>query len=105
MFPPITTLASASGLLRLTLSITCAAFISIRGYRSRSLSVSGARSALIVGAVTMMAGTRFCAILIAFFISSSKLTKLKQETKRKLEADFKHGRYYIKYIPFALLYI
>merc|ERR1711874_563791 len=54
------------------------------GHGKKSLSTSGALLALVVG---------FCLTLAhyTFFLSSSKVTKFKQEEKRKFEVDFKEG--------------
>ncbi|CAI5961627.1 unnamed protein product [Closterium sp. NIES-64] len=62
-----------------------------RGFRKRSLSSSGAAAAFVVGSLTMTAGARFGVTLIAFFLSSSKLTRLGAQHKRRVEERFKEG--------------
>ena len=52
------------------------------GHNRSSLSTSGALLALIVGFILSLAHYSFFLSLIAFFVSSSKATKFKQEVKR-----------------------
>jgi len=61
------------------------------GHSRRSLSTSGAILALFIGFSLTLAHYSFFLSLLAFFISSSKATKYKQETKAKLESDYKEG--------------
>merc|ERR1712202_48389 len=61
------------------------------GHGRRSLSTSGALLALIVGFILTLAHYSFFLCLLAFFISSSKATKYKQEVKAEVEEDFKEG--------------
>lgn len=60
------------------------------GIRRGALSTSGALAALFVGAGTLGCSLRFGATLIAFFLSSSKLTQLQEEVKA-VEEDAKQG--------------
>jgi len=61
------------------------------GHKRKSLSTSGALLALVVGFCLTLANLSFFICLLAFFISSSKATKYKQEVKAKVEDDFKEG--------------
>ena len=61
------------------------------GHNRSSLSTSGALLALVVGFILSLAHYSFFLSLIAFFVSSSKATKFKQEVKRGYEGDFKEG--------------
>jgi uncharacterized membrane protein len=61
------------------------------GHGRRSLSTSGALLALVVGFCLSLAHYSFFLSLLAFFVSSSKATKYKQEVKKTFEADFKEG--------------
>lgn len=61
------------------------------GYARRSLSRSGAIAALFVGAGSLACSLRCGAVLIAFFLSSSKLTQFKEELKEGLEENAKKG--------------
>merc|ERR1711970_1447603 len=56
-----------------------------------SLSTSGALLALVVGFCLTLAHYSFFFCLLAFFITSSKATKYKQEVKAQVEEDFKEG--------------
>jgi len=61
------------------------------GHSRNSLSTSGALFAVAVGFCLTLAHYSFFLCLLAFFISSSKATKFKQEIKKKVEDDFKEG--------------
>eukprot|EP00092_Neocalanus_flemingeri_P022758 GFUD01024678.1.p1 GENE.GFUD01024678.1~~GFUD01024678.1.p1 ORF type:complete len:333 (-),score=77.03 GFUD01024678.1:69-1067(-) len=61
------------------------------GHGRKSLSTSGALLALVVGFCLTLAHYSFFLCLLAFFITSSKATKYKQEIKAKQEEDFKEG--------------
>lgn len=75
--------------------ILCSAVISlslaIHGKRKNSLSITGAMSAVFVGFVSMACGYRFGLILLIFYYSSSKFTKMKEERKRQLEFNYSVG--------------
>jgi len=59
------------------------------GHGRRSLSTSGAILALLVGFCLSLAHYSFFLSLLAFFVSSSKATRFKQQAKANFEADFK----------------
>jgi len=61
------------------------------GHGRKSLSTSGALLALLVGFCLTLAHVSFLFALLAFFLSSSKATKFKQDIKKKFESDFKEG--------------
>jgi len=61
------------------------------GHGRKSLSTSGALLALVVGFCLTLAHYSFFFCLLAFFITSSKATKYKQDVKAKVEEDFKEG--------------
>jgi len=61
------------------------------GHGRRSLSTSGALLALLVGFCLTLAHYSFFLCLLAFFVSSSKATRYKQELKAAVEDDFKEG--------------
>eukprot|EP00088_Acartia_fossae_P042594 TRINITY_DN4477_c0_g1_i1.p1 TRINITY_DN4477_c0_g1~~TRINITY_DN4477_c0_g1_i1.p1 ORF type:complete len:330 (+),score=38.73 TRINITY_DN4477_c0_g1_i1:126-1115(+) len=61
------------------------------GHKRRSLSTSGALLALLVGFCLTLAHYSFFFCLIAFFFTSSKATKYRQDIKSKIEDDFKEG--------------
>ncbi|KAI8473954.1 MAG: integral membrane protein DUF92-domain-containing protein [Monoraphidium minutum] len=76
-------------LQRLAVATALAAVMARRGLRKRSLSRSGAAAAFAVGLSTMQASYTFGLLLILFYTTSSKLTKLQQERKQQLEDGFK----------------
>jgi len=65
--------------------------VALGGYKKRSLSVSGAWSAFVVGWVTCTAEFALGVTLIAFFVSSSLLTRVGGGIKRKTDEDYKEG--------------
>eukprot|EP01104_Vermistella_antarctica_P010814 TRINITY_DN2918_c0_g2_i1.p1 TRINITY_DN2918_c0_g2~~TRINITY_DN2918_c0_g2_i1.p1 ORF type:complete len:298 (-),score=23.63 TRINITY_DN2918_c0_g2_i1:28-921(-) len=76
---------------RLSVALITSVLLSVRGYRKKSLDLSGSVSAFVVGFITTCAGYRLACLLYIFFITSSLLTKYKGEKKRKIEEDFKEG--------------
>lgn len=84
--------AAASSLaLRLAVAVALAATISWRAYRRRSLDASGGVAGFVVMAVHLACGYRYGAMLLAFFFTSSKVTKIGVDRKRRIEEDFKEG--------------
>ncbi|KAJ1397054.1 integral membrane protein DUF92-domain-containing protein [Ochromonadaceae sp. CCMP2298] len=77
--------------VRNSLAVLIALGLAISGKRKKSLSTSGAISAIFVGYVAFACSYRFGAILILFYYSSSKLTKFKQDYKAKIEEDYAVG--------------
>ena len=69
------------------LAITLAA----HGYKKGSLSESGALAAFFVGFISFGTSSRFGFILILFYYTSSKLTKVKEDIKAKLEDNYVSG--------------
>ncbi|EEF47011.1 conserved hypothetical protein [Ricinus communis] len=65
--------------------------IAIRAYKRKSLNLSGAIAGFLVMTIHFAVSYRFGAIILAFFLSSSKLTKVGEEKKRRIDADFKEG--------------
>jgi uncharacterized membrane protein len=47
---------------------------------------------VIVGFVLTLSSYGFLACLLTFFVTSSRATKFRSKSKKKLEADFKEGR-------------
>ncbi|XP_075967847.1 transmembrane protein 19 [Anarhichas minor] len=72
-------------------SILVPLMLTIRASKRGSLSFSGAMGALLVGFVLTMANYSFFSALLAFFITSSKLTRWGGAQKRKLDAEYKEG--------------
>lgn len=78
-------------LVRAILALAVASLLSWHGLRKRSLSKSGAMAAWAVGFLSFLASLRFGLLLIAFYQSSSSLTKLKGAYKKTLEEGHKEG--------------
>ena len=76
---------------KLCFAFAAAIAISVRGYRKKSLNLSGAACAVLVGFTLTLANYCFFTTLLAFFVSSSFWTKWKGDQKRKIEAGFKEG--------------
>lgn len=72
-------------------SISLSLLISWYGVRRKSLSLSGGVAAIAVGAILTAASGCFCCALLAFFLTSSRLTKWRSAEKKKLEHDHKEG--------------
>lgn len=75
-------------LVRVALAAAVATALAKRGVKKKTLSVAGSRAAFFVGFVSLALSFRFGLTLIAFYYSSSRLTKWRGEEKKKLEADF-----------------
>eukprot|EP00239_Pterosperma_sp_CCMP1384_P004080 CAMPEP_0197850036 /NCGR_PEP_ID=MMETSP1438-20131217/14058_1 /TAXON_ID=1461541 /ORGANISM="Pterosperma sp., Strain CCMP1384" /LENGTH=284 /DNA_ID=CAMNT_0043462985 /DNA_START=558 /DNA_END=1412 /DNA_ORIENTATION=+ len=73
------------------LCILLPTLLGYRGWKKKSLSKSGALAAAVTGSVHLLCGVRFGVTLVAFYLSSSKLTKLKADVKRKVEEGYKEG--------------
>eukprot|EP00741_Cyanophora_paradoxa_P016424 tig00020912_g15859.t1 len=76
---------------RAAAALVLATFAARRGYKKRSLDLSGAVGAFIVGLVSFVASVRFGVALLAFFFSASKATRVGAERKKKLDAEYKEG--------------
>lgn len=72
-------------------SILVPLMLTVRAIKRRSLDLSGALAALLVGFVLTMANISFFSSLLAFFITSSKLTRWGGAQKKKIDAEYKEG--------------
>lgn len=63
----------------------------VYGYKKKSVNASGAVFGIIVALLLTVASPVYLVTLAAFFFSSSKATKYRQDVKRKIEKDFKVG--------------
>ncbi|XP_068648774.1 protein PGR [Aristolochia californica] len=77
--------------IRVLLSVFVAFLIAFRSFRKKSLDRSGAFMGFVVMVIHIAAGFRFGALLLVFFFTSSKLTKVGEEKKKAIDADFKDG--------------
>lgn len=73
------------------ISILCGVALGLRGFRKRSLDLSGALAAALVGAVTQFCSFRCTAVLLTFYFTSSALTQYKEEAKEGIDDSFKKG--------------
>ncbi|XP_064950051.1 protein PGR-like [Musa acuminata AAA Group] len=78
-------------LVRSAVAVVLSLGIAARAYLHRSLDRSGAIAGFLVTAIHIAAGYRFAALLLVFFFTSSKLTKMGEEKKRSIDEDFKEG--------------
>jgi len=79
-------------LLQLSLGILFAALIAFAAYRAHSLSKSGAWGALLEGIIIFgLGGWKWAVLLMAFFVSSSILTRLFGKKKTSLNEKFDKG--------------
>ncbi len=67
------------------------AAVGFAGLRSGSLAQSGAVAAAVVGAVTLASGFPFAALLLSFYLTSSKLTAFGAARKAAIEGEYKTG--------------
>ncbi|XP_024913124.1 transmembrane protein 19 [Cynoglossus semilaevis] len=72
-------------------SILITLVLTSRALKRRSLDYSGALAALLVGFVLTMANYSFFSSLLAFFITSSKLTSWGGAQKKKIDSEYKEG--------------
>ncbi|WP_307202356.1 DUF92 domain-containing protein [Paenibacillus harenae] len=73
---------------RLLAGLICSSFAAAAAYKARSLSVSGAWSAAVMGTGFVTLGEPvWFGVLIAFFVSSSALSKYKRKHRAKAAAE------------------
>lgn len=72
-----------------TFALVLSCLIVVHSRRKKSLTWDGAAAAFLLGLVTFSSSLYvFTVVLLAFFLSSSKLTKFKANRKRILEAEY-----------------
>ncbi|EOA19515.1 hypothetical protein CARUB_v10002408mg [Capsella rubella] len=76
---------------RLILAVILSSLIAFRSYKRRSLDLSGGIAGFLVMTIHFTAGFRYGALLLVFFLTSSKLTKVGEDKKRRVDAEFKEG--------------
>ena len=76
---------------RWAVAFVIATILSLHGYKRKSLDWTGCLAAFFVGLTSLGTSYRFGALLLLFYYSSSKLTKLKEEVKSKYEEDYLLG--------------
>jgi len=88
MFGDVTDVCSTS---RWIAAVIVPLFIAHRGLKKGSLDKSGALAGLLVGFLLTLGNWTFLAMLLTFFLSSSKATKFRSKRKQQFEDDFKEG--------------
>jgi uncharacterized protein (TIGR00297 family) len=78
-------------ILRIIVAVALSVLLSLHGYSKKSLDLSGAVAAFFVGVISLGSSYRFGILLLLFYYSSSKLTKLKEDIKAKLEDEYLAG--------------
>ncbi|CAO2822776.1 unnamed protein product [Amaranthus hypochondriacus] len=73
------------------LAALMAAIIAIRSYRKKSLDLSGSIVGFLVVFIHLATNLRAGAMLLVFFFTSSKLTKVGAEKKHQSDAEYKDG--------------
>eukprot|EP00736_Rhodelphis_marinus_P001714 Rmarinus@m.27145 len=71
--------------------ILSALFLSIHGYRRKSLSLDGTVVAFVIALLVFDAGLGVSFPLLAFYLSSKQVTKLGASKKLRLEEDYVVG--------------
>ncbi|PQP95765.1 protein PGR [Prunus yedoensis var. nudiflora] len=78
-------------LIQPLIALIISSLIAARAYRRKSLDLSGAIAGFAVMTIHIAIGYRYGALLLVFFFTSSKLTKVGEDKKRRVDADFKEG--------------
>ncbi|EPS66994.1 hypothetical protein M569_07781 [Genlisea aurea] len=81
----------SSGLFQFTIAVLISSAVSVRAYIKKSLDLGGAISGFLIMTIHIAINYRYGAILLAFFFTSSLLTKYGEDTKKKVDAHFKEG--------------
>ena len=87
----VVALPGASPQVNVLCSAALGGVMAYGGLKKKSLNWSGALAAVMVGAVSLAANAVFGSVLLAFFISSSALTKYGNERKARIEDGHKAG--------------
>lgn len=78
-------------LIQPLVAVLISALIAGRAYMKKSLNLSGALAGFLVMTLHLAVNYGFGVVLLVFFFTSSKLTKVGEERKKKIDADFKEG--------------
>ncbi|MBD2867551.1 DUF92 domain-containing protein, partial [Paenibacillus arenilitoris] len=79
--------------IRLLIGLLCSGLAAAAAYRARSLSGSGAASAVVMGTGFVTLGEPvWFGVLIAFFVSSTAWSKWKRKHRAKAEAEAKYEK-------------
>lgn len=94
MFSP----QSDCSVARWLIAIVGTLVITLRGMKRNSLDFSGGMLSLVIGLLLSLANAAYVTSMIAFYLSSSALTKWKSIEKKKVEEDFKEGKLTLKLV-------
>ncbi|KAJ0266425.1 hypothetical protein HA466_0004380 [Hirschfeldia incana] len=75
----------------LIFAVFISSLIAFRSYKRKSLNLSGGVAGFLVMTIHFAAGFRYGALLLVFFLTSSKLTKVGEDKKRRVDVEFKEG--------------
>ncbi|CAL9182055.1 unnamed protein product [Musa hybrid cultivar] len=78
-------------LIRLGFSLLLSVSVAARALKRKSVDSSAVLVGIPIMVIHMLAGYRFAALLLVFFSTSSKVTRLGEAKKRATDADFKEG--------------
>lgn len=78
-------------LIRLGFSLLLSFSVAARALKRKSVDSSAVLVGIPIMVIHMLAGYRFAALLLVFFSTSSKVTRLGEAKKRATDADFKEG--------------
>lgn len=78
-------------LVRVAVAAVAALALAARGLRKQSLSRGGAAAAGVVGFASLACLPRSGIAMVAFYLSSSRLTRMSAGVKQALDADYKAG--------------
>ena len=78
-------------IVRCIVAFILALGLAFHGLKKKSLDISGSAAAIFVGFTAFACSYRFGLILILFYYSSSKLTKVREDIKVKLEDNYQQG--------------
>ncbi|KAM5172947.1 transmembrane protein 19 isoform 2-T5 [Mantella aurantiaca] len=76
---------------RWLVSVIAPIVIVSQGLKKKSLDSSGALGGLLVGFLLTIANYSFFSALLTFFFTSSKLTKWREEMKKRYDSEYKEG--------------
>ncbi|CAL9188483.1 protein PGR [Musa acuminata AAA Group] len=78
-------------LIRLGFSLLLSFSVAARALKRKSVDSSAVLVGIPIMVIHMLAGYRFAALLLVFFSTSSKVTRLGEAKKRATDAEFKEG--------------
>ncbi|KAJ3694169.1 hypothetical protein LUZ60_009649 [Juncus effusus] len=77
--------------IRFVISLLTSVLIAIRSVRRKSVDFSAVFVGIPALILHMIAGYRYGVLVLVFFFTSSKVTRIGEEKKRGIEAEFKEG--------------